>query len=161
MQQYGEEWLDRLLEQKPRWVRGTQTPSTLISQKNNTLAAFFAAAGGYTASGSLNFSVPTKGQYVSWPQTAAILKDAPHPEGAKLLHNFILSEDFQANSGRYSVRRDIAAPEGAPELRTQTATNPSEFARFMSDRALVERLRFYFEARLGTATGLDPIADDI
>ncbi|KPM37551.1 hypothetical protein AK830_g9026 [Neonectria ditissima] len=161
LQQYGVSWLDKLIAQKPRWVRGTQTPSTLISDKNSTSAALFAASGGFGSADPIKFSTPTKGKYVSWPQTAAILKDAPHPEGAKLLHNFILSTDFQKASGLWSVRRDVPAPKGFPSLWNETATNPAEFARFMADRALVERLRFYFEARLGPAVGLDPIADDI
>ncbi|KAH6887694.1 hypothetical protein B0T10DRAFT_74361 [Thelonectria olida] len=161
MQQYGVEWFDKLVALKPRWVRGTQTPSTLISSKNSTLAASFAASGGFGSSDPIKFSVPTKGKYVSWPQTAAILKDAPHPEGAKLLHNFLLSEDFQKSTGLWSTRRDIPTPEGYPSLWNATATNPAEFARFMADRVLVERLRFWFEARLGPAVGLDPIADDI
>ncbi|CAG9988323.1 unnamed protein product [Clonostachys byssicola] len=161
MNQYGEEWLDKLIDQNPRWVRGTATPGTLISQDNSTSAAYFAAGGSFAPSGDLNFSVPVEGKYVSWPQTGAILKNAPHPEGAKLLHNFILSEDFQKSSGGWSVRRDVATPEGYPDLWTNNATNPAEFARFMADRALVERLRFYFEARIGSAQGLDPIIDGI
>lgn len=161
MQQYGVSWFDRLLEQKPRWVRGTQTPSTLISDDNSTSAAYFGASGGFGKSGDLSFSVPAKGKFVSWPQTAAILKDAPHPEGAKLLHNFVLSPEFQQASGLWSVRHDIPAPEGFPSLWNETATNPAEFARFMADRNLVERLRFFFEARIGSAQGLSPLEDDI
>ncbi|KAI8713751.1 hypothetical protein NCS52_01220500 [Fusarium sp. LHS14.1] len=161
MQQYGVSWFDRLVAQKPRWVRGTQTPSTLISDDNSTSAAYFGASGGFGNSDPLSFSVPTKGKFVSWPQTAAILKDAPHPEGAKLLHNFILSPEYQQNSGLWSVRHDIPAPEGFPSLWNETATNPAEFARFMADRNLVERLRFFFESRIGSAQGDSPLEDDI
>jgi ABC-type Fe3+ transport system substrate-binding protein len=161
MQQYGEEWLDALIAQKPRWVRGTRTPYTLISQENSTSAASFAASGGFVPIAPLSFSHPTQGKYVSWPQTAAILKDAPHPEGAKLLHNFLLSPEYQGLPGRWSVRRDIPAPQGFPKLSEEKATNPTEFARFMADRKLVERLRFYFEAKIGTAQGLSPLIDDI
>lgn len=161
MQQYGTSWFDKLLALNPRWVRGTQTPATLISTANSTSAAYFAAGGGFGSSGSIKYSTPTQGKFVSWPQTAAILKDAPHPEGAKLLHNFLLSDDFQKATGMWSVRRDIPTPDGFPSLWNETATNPAEFARFMTDRVLVERLRFWFEAKLGPAVGLDPIADDI
>ncbi|WAO94484.1 Hypothetical protein NCS54_01207000 [Fusarium falciforme] len=161
MQQYGVSWFDRLLAQKPRWVRGTQTPLTLISDDNSTSAAYFGASGSFQNADTISFSVPTKGKYVSWPQTAAILKDAPHPEGAKLLHNFILSPEYQQNSGLWSVRHDIPAPEGSPSLWNETATNPAEFARFMADRGLVERLRFFFESRIGSAQGDSPLEDDI
>lgn len=158
MQEYGISWFDSLLEQNPRWVRGTATPGTIAASDNYTQAAYFAAGGGFGSSGPLNFTYPTQGKFVSWAQYAGILKDAPHPEGAKLLHNFILSDEYQGKSG-WPVRRDIPTPEGFPDLNNQTATNPTEFARFMADRALVERLRFWFEARIGTAKGVDPIDD--
>ncbi|KAF2993481.1 hypothetical protein E8E14_001401 [Neopestalotiopsis sp. 37M] len=161
MQQYGESWFDGLIAQNPLWVRGTATPATIASQSNNTRAAYFAAGGGFGSSSPLNFTHPTNGQYVSWAQHAAILKNAPHPEGAKLLHNFILSPEYQAATGSWSVRRDLPTPEGFPDLRNETATNPTSFTAFMADRVLVERLRFYFESRLGPAVGLDPIDDDI
>ncbi|KAM3450988.1 hypothetical protein MY3296_005631 [Beauveria thailandica] len=160
MKQYGESWFDQLLEQNPRWVRGTATPAT-VAASNATQAAFFAAGGGFGSAAPLNFSHPAEGKYVTWAQRAGILKAAKHVEGAKLLHNFILSPEYQNSSGTWSVRRDIAAPEGFPDLWNQTATNPTEFAEFMADRGAVERLRFWFEARLGPAKGLDPIDDDI
>jgi ABC-type Fe3+ transport system substrate-binding protein len=161
MRQYGIQWFDSLLAQRPRWVRGTQTPKTLAAQENSTSAAFFAGFGGFGYEGSLNYTHPTHGKYVSWPQTGAILKDAPHIEGAKLLHNFILTPEYQASSGLWPVRRDLPAPSGFPDLWTENATNPAEFSRFMADRQLVERLRFFFEDRIGTAKGLDPVFDDL
>ncbi|CAG9972510.1 unnamed protein product [Clonostachys byssicola] len=144
MRQYGTGWFDRLISQNPRWVRGTQTPSTLASAANTTSAAFFAGFGGFGSRGNLNFTVPKEGKY-----------------GAKLLHNFILTPEYQQATGLWPVRRDVAPPAGFPDLWTANATNPAEFARFMADRPLVERLRFFFEAKLGTAVGLDPISDDI
>ncbi|KLO94714.1 uncharacterized protein LW93_13533 [Fusarium fujikuroi] len=161
MQQNGASWFEDLLKQNPRWVRGTATPGRIIRTENATEAAYFAVGGRFGESKPLKFAHPKQGKYVSWPQTAAILKDAPHPEGAKLLHNYILSEEYQSTMGLWSVRRDVATPAGFPDLRNETATNPTEFARFMKDRVLVERLRFWFEARIGTAKGVDPIYDPI
>lgn len=161
MQQYGASWFEALLEQNPRWIRGTAAPSIVAASNNFTEAAYFAAGGGFVGSGAMNFSHPVSGKYVSWAQYAGILKDAPHPEGAKLLHNFILSPEYQTAVGTWSTRRDIPAPKGFPDLRSENATNPTEFARFMEDRELVERLRFWFEARIGVPTGPDPIYDPI
>ncbi|KIL92275.1 hypothetical protein FAVG1_04684 [Fusarium avenaceum] len=161
LQEYGVSWFDALLEQNPRWVRGVANTEAIARNPNFTEAAYFAAAGGFGTSKPMKFSKPKKGKYVSWAQYAGILKDAPRPEGAKLLHNFILSPEYQANSGTWSVRRDIPAPEGFPDLWNETATNPAEFARFMEDRALVERLRFWVEARIGLPEGVDPVNDPI
>ncbi|POR33712.1 ABC-type Fe3+ transport system [Tolypocladium paradoxum] len=160
MQQKGAAWFDKLLAQQPQWVRGTASPVTLIQQSNSTVAATFTSAVGFNAEPGINSTFPTDGQFVSWPQTGAILKDAPHPEGAKLLHSFMLSAEFQQSLG-WSVRRDVPPPAGFPDVMSMTSTNPTAFAAWMADRGKVERLRFWFEDRIGSAQGKSPLVDDI
>ncbi|CRK21667.1 hypothetical protein BN1723_002783 [Verticillium longisporum] len=101
-------------------------------------------------------------QFVSWPQTAAILKDAPHPEGAKLLHSFVLSPEFQQMRG-WPVRHDVPVADNFSQLPLKDipSTNPAAFGRFMADRGRVERLRFFLEDRIGSAQGLSPLVDDL
>ncbi|KAI0423378.1 ABC transporter [Xylaria sp. FL1042] len=99
LQEFGIEWFDALQAQNSCWVRGTQTAATLISSPNCTRAATFTSIVGLSPSAPLNISIPTKDHFNTWPQRAAILMDAPHPEGAKLLHNFILSKEYQRNTG--------------------------------------------------------------
>ncbi|KAF5243102.1 hypothetical protein FAUST_3021 [Fusarium austroamericanum] len=161
MEQYGVSWFKDLLKQNPRWVRGTATPSAMVKASNYTQAAYFAAGAGFQNAEPMHFGHPKTGKYVSWPQTAGILKDAPHPEGAKLLHNFILSPEYQKAVGTWSVRRDMPTPAGYPDIANETATNPTEFLRWMTDRTTVERLRFWIEAHIGTAQGVDPIYEPI
>lgn len=162
MQVHGLEWFDALLAQNPRWVRGTGTPVTLLSKADATVAATFTSFIEFNPPKGINVSFPTDGQFVSWPQTGAILKDAPHPEGAKLLHSFILSRQFQDAEG-WSVRDDAAKPEGFqyPDIMHMPHTNPTTFGRFMADREAIERLRFWFEDRIGSAQGLSPLEDGI
>lgn len=160
MQQHGVAWFDKLLAQNPRWVRGTATPLTLISQENNTLAATFTTAVGFESIPNIASAFPTDGLFVSWAQRGAILKDAPHPEGAKLLTSFILTEEFQKGLG-WSVRQDVEPPTGQPEVMRKTNTNAVAFSTWMEDRATVERLRFWFEDRIGTAQGKSPLTDGI
>ncbi|KAH7176101.1 hypothetical protein EDB81DRAFT_632448 [Dactylonectria macrodidyma] len=113
LNRYGTAWFEKLLEQEPRWVRGSATGPTLVADPNTTFAATFTSSLRLNKPPSpLKYRFPKKGEYVSWAQTAAILKDAPHPEGAKLLHNFLLSKEFQGGSGFWSVRSDVAAPQG-------------------------------------------------
>jgi ABC-type Fe3+ transport system substrate-binding protein len=99
---------------------------------------------------------------VSWAHTAAIPKNAPHPEGAKLLHNFILSPEYQQGS-RWSVRQDVPDPEGFPyeALDLVNTTNPAAFATWMADREKVGRLRDWFVNKIGTAQGLSPLVDEL
>ncbi|OMP86698.1 hypothetical protein BK809_0000101 [Diplodia seriata] len=92
--------------------------------------------------------------------TGAILRDAPHPESAKLLHSFLLTKERQQAGGGWSVRRDVV-PQGWPDALEMNGTDPTEFARWMADRAAVERLRFFFEERIGTAKGESPLVDDL
>ena len=162
MQQYGIKWFDALLKQNPCWVRGTGTPPALIGSSNNTeYAATFTAAVGLMPSAPLNITFPREGRFVTWDQNAAIFKDAKHKEGAKLLHSFMLSEDYQKATGTWSVRKDVASPAGYPDIMDMPGTDPTKFKEFMIDRARVERLRFFFEDRLGTPQGLSPLIDDL
>lgn len=148
-----------MLANKPRWVRGSQTPTTLISAANSSSVASFTSGHSFQTPPGYNATLPTEGTFVSWAQTGAILKNAPHPEGAKLLHNFILSDEYQQN--QWSVREDIAAPQGGHKILKQPNTNAPEFAEWMADREYVERLRFFFEDKIGTAQGLSPLEDDL
>ncbi|KAI1272095.1 ABC transporter [Xylaria sp. FL0933] len=161
MQQYGYEWFERLLAQNPRWVRGTGTPVTLLSQSNGTASVTFTASAGLKPAGPLGIAFPTKGLFVSWAQRAAILKDAPHPEGAKLLHSYMLSQEYQASLNGWSVRSDIPAPTGYEDLMDIPSTNPNGFDGFMADRRRVERLRLFFEDKIGTPQGLSPLIDNL
>lgn len=72
----------------------------------------------------------------------------------------MLSDEHLQNGG-WSTREDIPAPLGASKILEQPNTNASEFARWMADREYVERLRFFFEDRIGTAQGLSPLEDDL
>ncbi|KAJ9138186.1 ABC transporter [Pleurostoma richardsiae] len=161
LQQYGYSWFERLLAQNPRWVRGTATPVTLLSQENSSLALTFTSSIGLTPVAPLNITLPQKGSFVSWGQTSAILKDAPHPEGAKLFANYLVSEGGQRQTGSFSIRVDVPSPNDYPSIFEIPATNPTEFPRFMGDRNRVERLRFFFEDKLGTAQGLSPLIDGV
>ncbi|KAI0481493.1 ABC transporter [Xylaria cf. heliscus] len=161
MQQYGYEWFEKLLAQNPRWVRGTGTPVTLLSQSNGTSSVTFTASAGLNPPEPIGISFPSKGLFVSWAQRAAILKDAPHPEGAKLLHNYMLSAEHQSSIGTWSVRKDIPAPAGYQNLTDIQSTNTNAFEGFMADRERVERLRFFFEDKIGTPQGLSPLKDDL
>ena len=151
-------WFDSLLTQNPRWVRGSATPGTQLTLANTSYVAAF-GTGGRASGGVVNTTRPTDAPFVTWPQTAAILKDAPHPEGAKLLHNWMLSDERQFASPQWTVRTD--APAGFPDIFAETNTNVTGFREFMLDRANVERLKLWYETRLGTAQGMSPLDDDL
>lgn len=159
LKQLGTKWFDALLANNPRWVRGTQTPGTILGTANTSSVATFTGSYSFASRGSVSYALPTDAKFVSWPQTGAILKKAPHPEGAKLLHSFMLSDEY-TKSG-WSVRSDVAAPAGAKKILEQPGTDAPAFAKFMADRANVERARFFYESKIGTAQGLSPLIDNL
>ncbi|PHH80142.1 hypothetical protein CDD80_2680 [Ophiocordyceps camponoti-rufipedis] len=161
MERKGQAWFDALLAQNPRWVRGTATPLALLLQNDTNEAAAFAISGSsFAPTDGSAFAFPTDADFVSWPQMGGILKSSPNPEGAKLLHSWMLTPEFQQNIG-WSVRSDVDPPDGYPKIVDMPNTDPMAFAKFMEDRATVERLRFWFEDRLGTAQGQSPLTDDM
>ncbi|KAH7087594.1 ABC transporter [Paraphoma chrysanthemicola] len=155
---YGYSWFEALLAQNPRWVRGTATPGAFIRQANSSLAATFTSSTGLNPAAPIRIGIPSEAPFVTWAQRAAILRDAPHPEGAKLLHNFMLSDERQSGGG-WSVLKDVPAPSGFPAIMDVPTTNPVEFERFMGDRVRVERLKLWFEDKIGTPQGLSPLID--
>ncbi|KAK6840798.1 hypothetical protein PG987_001658 [Apiospora arundinis] len=160
MQQYGTSWFDRLLTQNPRWVRGTRSPDTIMADPKSTWAASFTSDGLFPTS-NINVSHPVQGSFVTWFQLAAIPKDAPHPEAAKLLHNYMLTPEWQSTRGSWPVRSDVPPPAGYPSIVEMPGTSITYFREWMSDRPRLERLRTWFEDKLGSAQGLSPLIDDI
>lgn len=116
-----------------------------------------------TPTAPFKVSIPKNGLFTTWGQRGACLKDAPRPDGAKLLHNFLLTDEYQdpANTGMWSVRQDVPPPTGYPALYELNSTNPNDFDRFMVDRPRVERLKLFYENLTGTPQGLCPFIDDL
>lgn len=102
-------------------------------------------------------SYPTDAPFVSWVLNAAILKDAPHPEGAKLFHAFMLTEQSQKTQGSWSVLSNFTLPNQPFNISDAPNTDPSAWERFVSDRARIERLRYFSEDKIGTPQGLSPL----
>lgn len=164
VRQYGTEWFDALRAQNPRWVRGSATPIDVMSGDNNTEAGTFCAFGSLTSSGDVRGVLPTEGHFTSWAQTGAIFSKAPHPAAAKLLMNFVLGEEWQTalSESSWSIRDDIKLPNGFDKsLFEMNNTDPLEFDRWMQDRDTVERLRFWYESRIGTPQGKSPLEDNL
>lgn len=154
---YGWQWLDQLLTQDIKWVRGTATPAEIIAQPGSQYALTFS---GYRASANQSMS-PPQDYFMSWAQTSAIFKSTKFPETAKLVQAFLASDSFQATKvaqGSFSTRKDVSANS---TVWTAEWTDPARYHQFMLQRDVVEAWRFDFEDILGTAQGLSPLVDDI
>ncbi len=82
-----------------------------------------------------------------WAQTAAIFKDSPHPNAARLFLTWFLGKEQQSRLDTWSPRVDVAPPEGLAPLFSHTLAN--KYAELISDTELVADLRKRFEAVTG------------
>ena len=154
---YGWDYVEKLSAQNITWVRGTQEPADALAE-NRTSAAPATACSMYNPEDSpIVFALPKNDPFVTWPQTAAIFKNAKHPATAKLYLNWITEKETQEKYWMmWSVRRDATPPKGFKGVfQYPSQTDPTEFGRFMADRAAVERFRQKLQLYVGEVMG-DP-----
>ncbi|MGW1072077.1 ABC transporter substrate-binding protein [Streptomyces sp. NPDC002537] len=149
---YGFDYLKKLLAQNPKFVRGTADSANLVG--TGDYVANFGSAG--SSSGLSKASIPEKSPWVAWPQTGAILKDAPHKAAAKLYLSWILSKQAQQGTGGWSSRTDVAAPAGRKGIFDYPNMNPLGLGAFMSDRAALDRYKARVSLYVGDVQGANP-----
>ncbi|MEO0425083.1 MAG: ABC transporter substrate-binding protein [Pseudomonadota bacterium] len=155
-ERYGWDYLEKLVQNEPVWVRGTAMPYVAVNHgwytaSFTTFWAFESAPGSHT-----RFLLPESDFFLTWFQTAAIPTQARHKAAAKLYLNWMLSEEFQATWLQFPVRMDVEAPAGYQSVLHHN-TSPGDFRRFMMKRAMVERFRLQLRQLIGEATGPTPV----
>ena len=152
MQKYGEDYIDKYLANQPNWVQGHLGVARSIADGSNyvTLDSTHAITLALKKAGQpieLVFSEadPTPVFYV----TAGIFKDAPHPNFAKLYLTWLMQPEQQERAGPYSPRPDVVplASSGLKPLGEMKLAN--NYRDFVTDEALLTRLRKKFEAAIG------------
>jgi ABC-type Fe3+ transport system substrate-binding protein len=79
--------------------------------------------------------------------TAGILKEAPHPNTARLYLTWYLAKEQQGRIGVFSPRTDVAPPNGLKPLWSYRLAN--RYREFMTDAPQVAELRKRFESFTG------------
>lgn len=153
---HGWDYMDRLMAQEVLWVRGTAPARQVVQRGERAVSFTNSGALNFAKDSPLRFQLPRKDLFLSWPQTAGILSEAPHKEAARLFLSWMASlEATRARTTQWSARRDFAGPEGwNPVFAYNTA--PLQFRSFMQDRARIERLKSQFEQVIGPAAGPNP-----
>jgi ABC-type Fe3+ transport system substrate-binding protein len=82
-----------------------------------------------------------------WGQLGAILKDAPHPNAAKLWLQWYMAAEQQSRIGTWSARRDVPAPFGLKPILDYNVAN--DLAEIVTDPARLAGLRKRFEGYTG------------
>jgi ABC-type Fe3+ transport system substrate-binding protein len=158
IQRYGIGFIDKLQANGVQWVRGTQTPRDAVEAGKYAVST--GTSGNFVPVESANtrFVLPATDPFLTWAQTGAIFKDAPHPAAAKLYVSWMLSLPRASNPRQFPLRKDVAPPPGFGPV-SQYNTSPEDFLAFMRDRARVERLKSLFERLIGPVQGISPLKD--
>lgn len=151
---YGWDYVAQLAKQEPIYVRGTQAPTDMVEGGQATVT--FSTDGGLVPfPGTVSrFVLPKEDPFVAWPQQAAILKGAKHPEAARLYLSWLLDKETQKNVWyMWSVRTDVAPPDGYKRIWEYKNGDPTAFGKFLADRAAVESFRSQIALYLGEPKG--------
>lgn len=139
-QKYGLRYMDQFMQQRPLIVAnaGATTASLVSGRRTATLAHIASLAP--VPGQPLRYVVPRTDEFMSWPQTVAILRQARHPAAAKLYIAWQLSVARQSAGMQWPTRRDVAPAAGWQPI-TEYNSRLNGFREFLRDRAAVERYR--------------------
>ncbi len=150
-QKYGADYVDRYVANQPNWVQGHLGVSRSVAAGKDLVTV--------DATTSTILNLKKAGQPIDYAfsntdpvpiyySTAGILKDAPHPNVAKLYLSWILEREQQSRIGTYSSRTDVPPP--LPELKPLFSMNVANGYRdFVTNAALLAEWRKRFETAVG------------
>jgi ABC-type Fe3+ transport system substrate-binding protein len=154
---YGWEFVDNLLAQNPRWIRGTAAPRAVVARGEKM--ATFGVAASFTESTTGKTVLPTEDTFLTWAQTGGIFKKARHKTAAKLYISWLTSKKMQEKWIQWSVRNDIQTKAGYRPYSTYPNTSPVDFFKFMVDRESLEIFKKQIEEKIGPVQGDSPLID--
>ena len=137
-------------------MRGTQTPLETIKAGKavTTFTSYFPLSA--PPGSSLRTTVPGRGYFQAWYQIGGILARAQHPRAAELYLSYMLTREHQSPEWAFPARKDIAPLPPHQALHRYSNASPAGFAKWMEDRAQIERWRFIFESLIGPVEGENP-----
>lgn len=156
LQTYGKRFLQNLVAQNPRLLRGTAAPAALVGHRK-----FLGNLTGYITrpDQASTFFIPEHDFFITWSQRAAMFKLTRHKAAARLFLAYLTSYEYQSASGSWSVRSDVAVPDGLKPLAEYSNTDPLEFIRWMRNREHLHQLRLQMRDIFGPARGQSPLTD--
>lgn len=150
VQKYGWKYFDRYMANEPNFIQGHLGVARSISAGDNfvtldTIANISLSEKALGKPHAIAFSridpLPI------WPLTAGILKDAPHPNAAKLFLTWYLGKDQQAHLGTWPVRSDVPPPPGLKPLAAMKVVN--NYRDFLTNETQLVALRERFAKMVG------------
>jgi ABC-type Fe3+ transport system substrate-binding protein len=144
--------MDRYMASKPHFIQGHLPVARAIAEGRMaaSLDATITTAGGLRRQGApIEIVFSAEDETPVFTVTGGILKDAPHPNAAKLFFTWYLSKEQQSRLGTFSPRLDVPPPAGFRPLTSYKIANA--FREFVTDEKLLAELRGRFEAYTGPA----------
>lgn len=146
---YGWNYILDVMKQEPKFVQGHLGVSKAIAS-GEALVSFDVTS---SADNLRRAGQPIARAYSMEDETPVttltmgILKDAPHPNGAKLYMNWLMAKEQQGRSLNYSARMDVGPPAEFPDLKTiKVNTN---YIPFLSSEEKLVKLRAKYEQLIG------------
>jgi ABC-type Fe3+ transport system substrate-binding protein len=145
VEKYGWDYMDKYMAQKPAFVTSGHADVSNAIAAGEKLATFDSTSTTPRLKAQGKPIEPVFAQADPTPVFlvgAAIFKDAPHPNAAKLYLNWYLAKEQQSRSGTFSPRADVPPPPGLAPLSSYNID--SRFRALVSDEARLTELRKRF-----------------
>jgi ABC-type Fe3+ transport system substrate-binding protein len=150
VRKYGWGYMDRYMAQQPKFIQGhlgvarsLGSGESLVSFDNTTGSTNTVKREG----GKIALSAPVGDRLPMFFTSEAILKDAPHPNAAKLYVSWVLSKEQQGRIGVYSPRSDLPPPTNMMPLDSYRLAN--DYLKFVTNQKRLVALRQRFEKYTG------------
>jgi len=145
VEKYGWDYMDKYMAQKPAFVTTGHAVVSNAIAAGEKLATFDSTS---TTPRLKQQGKPIEPVFSQADPTpvflvgAAIFKDAPHPNAAKLYLTWYLAKEQQSRNGTFSPRADVPPPAGLAPLSSYNIDN--RFRALVSDESRLTELRKRF-----------------
>jgi ABC-type Fe3+ transport system substrate-binding protein len=153
VEKYGWGYMKKYMAQQPRFIQGHLGVARSLGSGESLVS--FDNSGGSTATaaregGKIGLAAPAADRLPVFFTAEGILKDAPHPNAAKLYVTWFLSKEQQGRTGTYSSRSDVAPPAGLQPLSSYKTAEG--YLQFVTNQKQLVALRKRFESFTGPVT---------
>jgi ABC-type Fe3+ transport system substrate-binding protein len=142
IEKYGWDYMDKYMAQKPTFVNDGHAKVSNAVAAGVMLATFDSTSTTprLKREGKPIEAVLSQADNIPvFLVAAAIFKDAPHPNGAKLFLDWYLAKEQQSRTGTFSARSDLSPPEGFQPLSSYKID--SSYRQLLSDESKLEDLK--------------------
>jgi ABC-type Fe3+ transport system substrate-binding protein len=150
VQKYGWGYMDKYMAARPNFIQGHLGEQRSIGAGQNwvTFDSIYDLTAELKRQGMpVETHFPAVDATPIWPLTAAIFKDALHPNAARLFFSWLLAPEQQAKLTTWSPRSDVAPPAGRQPILSYHVAN--DYRAFLTDQPQVAALRQRFESYTG------------